>query len=236
MKLSVRDTVLLAILAVAVLAGGTYMLLVKGANADASATRERVVEVEARVSVVQDTLARLEADSQGEAERTAERLRLAKAIPGAAAVPGTLVQLQRLADRANVEFSALKTTSHVGYGAFAGTELEVKVTGRFFDVDDFLYRMHRMVRVDGRDNPVVKGRLLAVTGVKIDLAESVGTGVAGSRLGAEDKVEAGVSVVAFSDGDGSDSASPDAPVADSDAEPSGDGSGSEPQDGEEATQ
>ncbi|MGI9540056.1 MAG: type II secretion system protein GspM [Miltoncostaeaceae bacterium] len=241
MKLSKRDSILLGVLALALLVGGTWWFVVKPANKDAAATRDQVEQVEGQISIVRDTLDRLERDSKGESARTAERLRLAKAIPQSAAVPGTIVQLQRLAKRSNVELAGVKTISRSGFGALAGIQLEVRVDGRFFDVDDFLFRMHRMVNVNRRDKPVVKGRLLAVTAVNIDLAEEVNPNAAGSQLGPEDRVQAVLTVVAFSEGDGT-GGDPTAPAATSaaSAPPAGeppaddaDDGGSEPQTGGE---
>ena len=50
------------------------------------------------------------------AKRTAERLRLSKALPEAIETPGVVVQLQRLADRANVELTSIKTNTFSDYG------------------------------------------------------------------------------------------------------------------------
>ena len=107
--------------------------------------------------------------TKGEAKRTAERLRLSKALPEGTEAPGVVVQLQRLADRANVELTSIKTNSFSDYGSIRGTEFEVRVTGRFFDVDDFLYRLHRQVAVDEKDRPIVGGRLFATTSVDLTL-------------------------------------------------------------------
>lgn len=233
MKLSRRDTILLAVLGLALVVGGTWWFVVKPANEDAAATRDQVEQVEGQISVVRDTLDRLERDSEGESARTAERLRLAKAIPRSAAVPGTIVQLQRLAKRSNVDLASVKTISRSGFGPLAGIQLEVRVDGRFFDVDDFLFRMHRMVNVNRRDKPVVKGRLLAVTAVNIDLAEEANPGAGGSQFGPDDRVQAVLSVIAFSEGDGTtaDGTVPTpAPAPAADGADAGDGDGgSEPQ-------
>ncbi len=240
MKLSRRDTMLLVALGLALLVGGTWWFVVKPANEDAAATREQTEQVDGQISVIRDTLERLERDSQSESVRTADRLRLAKAIPQSAAVPGTIVQLERLARRSNVELAGVKTISRVNYGALAGIQLEVAVEGRFFDVDDFLFRMHRLVNVNGRDKPIVKGRLLAVTTVDIDLAEGTNPGGADARFGPDDRVQATLGVIAFSEGDGTTAdgtapaAAPAAGAATPDESPADDsgasgGSGSEPQ-------
>src|SRR5262245_33146284 len=138
------------------------------------------------------------ATDKGEAKRTAERLRLSKALPENTETPGVVVQLQRLADRSNVELTSIKTNTYSDYGSIRGTEFEVKVTGRFFDVDDFLYRLHRQVAVDEKDRPIVGGRLFATPSVDLTLQQDgESNGTSGAPKG-EDKALGTIKVVAFS--------------------------------------
>ena len=126
------------------------------------------------------------------------------------AVPGAVVQLERVARGANVRLSGLKTTATTDHGAIRATELEVRVRGRFFDVDDFLFRMHRLVAVDDQDRPVVVGRLFATTTIEMTLVEDEDAGP-GSRLRPDDEIDAVLKVVAFSSADGAPPA--EGPVA-----------------------
>lgn len=199
MKLTPRDRALLAVVGLVAVLGGMWWFVVKPAGEELSAQRDRLEEVRAETSVLRDTVARLEGGAKSEVQRTAQRLRLAKALPESTETPGVVVQLQRLADRANVELTSVKETSVSDYGAIRGTEFEVKVTGRFFDVDDFMYRLHRQVAVDERDRPVVGGRLFATK--KIDISEAqAGSASGGISLADEDDVVATLTIVAFSAG------------------------------------
>ena len=99
-------------------------------------------------------------------------------------------------DRANVELTSIKTNSFSDYGSIRGTEFEVRVTGRFFDTDDFLYRLHRQVAVDEKDRPIVGGRLFATTAVNLTLDQSEGS--TSGPLADDDKVVATIKIVAFS--------------------------------------
>jgi hypothetical protein len=205
MKLSARSRVLmLSLLALAVLAAG-WWFWVKPASDDLSARRSEVAAAEAQSAALRSTLAGLRRDEAALAARTAEGLRMAKAIPTRPEVPAALVQISRLAERANVEFSALQSAGVGSAGGLRTSELTLEVKGAFFDVDDFLYRLHRQVQVDdGR--PGISGRLFAVTGVQITPAAAAATApiTPGSSLNPSDEVAATVSVVVFS---GSGSAS-----------------------------
>jgi hypothetical protein len=196
MKLSTRDLTLLAIVGLVVVLGGLWWFVVKPANAETSAQRDQLAEIQTESNALRDTVARLQSSATSESRRTAERLRLSKALPGSVQAPGAMVQLQRLADRANVELTSIKTTQHTDFGSIRGTEFEVKVTGRFFDVDDFLYRLHRQVEVDERDRPVIGGRLFATTSVDMTLDQ--GAAESGGPIEDDDEVVATLKVLAFS--------------------------------------
>jgi hypothetical protein len=193
MKVSKRDLVLLAVLGALVVVGGFYWFAVK--PADLSAQRTQLEQVQSETGGLRDTLSRLSASKVSPAKLTAERLRLAKALPDATETPGIVVQLQRLADRSNVELTSIKTNSFSDYGSIRGTEFEVRVTGRFFDTDDFLYRLHRQVAVDEKDRPIVGGRLFATTAIDMTLDQSEGSS---GPVGDDDAVVATIRVVAFS--------------------------------------
>lgn len=169
MKLSTRDMILLAVIGAIVIVGGAFWFVVKPAKAELSVQKDALVAVQDEAAGLRDTLSRMSGVNKGEAKRVAERLRLSKAIPEGTETPGVLVQLQRLADRANVNLTAIKTNSFTDYGTIRGTEFEIRIEGRFFDVDDFLYRLHRQVSVDEDDTPVVGGRLFATTSVDLTL-------------------------------------------------------------------
>ena len=94
-------------------------------------------------------------------------------------------------------FTSIKTDAYSDYGSIRGTAFEVKVTGRFFDVDDFLYRLHRQVAVDEKDRPIVGGRLFATTSVDLSLQQDGSSNSTGAPK-ADDQVLATVKVVAFS--------------------------------------
>jgi hypothetical protein len=198
MKLSKRDKTLLAILGILAVFGGFWWFIVKPAGADLQAQRDQLTQIQSETGDLRDTVARLKASSKGEAARTADRLRLAKALPASTETPGVVVQLQRLADKANVELTSIKTNQYSDYGSIRATEFEVRVTGRFFDVDDFLYRMHRQVAVDEKDRPIVGGRLFATTSVDMTLAPEDPAAADGATLDDDDIVVATMKVAAFS--------------------------------------
>jgi Tfp pilus assembly protein PilO len=198
MKMTKRDQILLAVIGVIAIVGGFFWFVVKPAKAELGTQRDALAAVRDESNDLRDTLSRMAAGSKGESTRSAERLRLSKALPETTETPGVVVQLQRLADRANVELSSIKTNSYSDYGSIRGTEFEIRVTGRFFDVDDFLYRLHRQVALDEKDRPIIGGRLFATTSVDLTLQQNTeGNGTGGAPEG-DDQVAGTVKLVAFS--------------------------------------
>jgi hypothetical protein len=210
MKISKRDKTLLAVLGIVAILGGFWWYVVKPGGAELDAQRDQLAAIQGEVGGLRDTLSRLQASGEDEAARTAQRLRLAKALPDATETPGVMVQLQALADKANVELTSIKTNQYSDYGSIRATEFEVRVTGRFFDVDDFLYRMHRQVAVDEKDRPIVGGRLFATTSVDLTLAPE---NPEGGSLDDDDQVVGTLKVVAFSSVPAGGSAPVTAPAA-----------------------
>lgn len=196
MKLTKRDTILLAVIGAVAVIGGFFWFVIKPARAELGAQRDQLAQIRSDSSNLRDTIGRMSATTTGAAAKTADRLRLAKAVPDTTQTPGVVVQLQRLADQANVQLTSVKTDSYSDYGSLRATEFEVRVTGRFFDVDDFLYRLHRQVTINERDQPVVDGRLFATTSVDLTLDQS--TAGKGGAPAPNDRVVATSKVLAFS--------------------------------------
>jgi len=198
MKMTKRDQILLAVIGVIAIVGGFFWFVVKPAKAELGTQKDTLSQVRTEANDLRDTIDRMAATDKGESKRTAERLRLSKALPETTETPGVVVQLQRLADRANVELTSIKTNNYSDYGSIRGTEFEVRVTGRFFDVDDFLYRLHRQVAVNEKDRPIVGGRLFATTAVDLTLQQDGGSNGTGGAPKGEDEVLGTIRVVAFS--------------------------------------
>ena len=197
MKMTKRDQILLAVIAAVAVIGGFYWFVIKPARADLSAQKDELAQIQEENNSLQDTLDRAASTNKGSAKLVAERLRLAKAMPEDVETPSVVVQLQRLADRANVELTSVKTNQFSDYGSIRATEFEVRITGSFFDVDDFLYRLHRQVTVDEKDQPVVNGRLFATTSVDLTLDQS-DSDSSGGAVKPDDQVVGTVKVLAFS--------------------------------------
>ena len=196
MKMTKRDQIILAVVAVVAVIGGFYWFAIKPAKAELSAQQDQLAAIQAESSTLNDTLARAASSTKGSSKLSVERLTLAKAMPEDVETPSVVVQIQRLADRSNVQLTSIKTNNYSDYGSIRATEFEVRITGKFFDVDDFLYRLHSQVTVNAKDAPVIDGRLFATTSVDLTLDQG-DAGTSGAPQG-DDVVVGTVKVLAFS--------------------------------------
>jgi hypothetical protein len=201
-KISKRDMILLAVIGAVVILGGFYWLAIKPAKADLATQKTQLSQIRDEAGQLRDTLSRADNTPKTAARQVSDRLRLAKAVPDDVQTPGVVVELQQLADRANVQLTSIKTNDFSDYGSLRGTEFSLVVTGRFFDVDDFLYRLHHQVTVNAKDQPQIRGRLFATKSVDLTLLPPDDSSN-GGPVGADDQVTATVVVVAFSSIDAS---------------------------------
>ena len=206
MRLTQRDRIMLIVLAAGIVLFAGWWFAIKPAGADAAAARTELESVQAQLAASRAALAQTSATRVSRAKRTARTVRLSKATPPAARIPEALVQLQRLAVRSGITITAITGADAVTNGAIVGNPLTVDVSGSFFEVDDFLYRVQNMVKVNGAGTVRVGGRLFALGKADIGFDEE------GARRG---DVTATLNLVAISSGP--------APAADATATPTATG-------------
>ncbi len=197
-KLSKRDSTLLIIFAAIAVVGGVFWFYVKPAKADLKVKQQASMDAQDRVTQLQGELAKLTASAKKPTTvPIVDELRLAKAYPYSEDIPALILQIEEIAKKTNVSLGEATPAGGTDYAGVTGTPFTMTVTGKFFNVQDFLYRMHNRVIVDGNGKLRVRGRMLAVTTAELspgtDAASSGGTSTSGST-----SVSANITVVAFS--------------------------------------
>jgi hypothetical protein len=200
-KLSKRDSILLLMIAAIVLIGGIYWFYVKPARADLSAKQTAAQEAQDRVDQLQSELQKLTAKAtKPRSASIFEELRLAKAYPYTEDIPVLILQIEDLARQSNVELGEATPGASTDYAGVTGTPFTISVKGKFFDVQDFLYRMHNRVRLDGNGKLRIRGRMLAVTQADLSPGAEGESSTSGgsSSTSANQLVSASITIVAFS--------------------------------------
>jgi hypothetical protein len=191
MRLTQRDRIMLLVLAAGIVLFAGWWFAIKPASADADAARTDLESVQTQLDASRAALAQTSATRVSRATRTAHTVRLSKATPPLARIPEALVQMQRLAVRSGITITTITGGDAVTNGGTVGNPLTVEVAGSFFEVDDFLFRLQNMVKVNGAGKLRVGGRLFALGKADIAFDEE------GARPG---DVTASLNLVAISSG------------------------------------
>lgn len=194
-KMSKRDTTLLSSVAAALVLGGGYMFVLKPAQADLGTAKTSLDEATSARDFAQNQLKALSVRKTDGTRVDALTLRTLKAIPVGPQTAGSLLQIERMAKRADVTLSGITSNTRLSFGTIEAETFAIRADGNFFDISDFLYRMQRQVEVGRTGRPQVRGRLLATT--KVEILPSTTSSSTGAKLSAASKVSATLEVVAF---------------------------------------
>jgi hypothetical protein len=199
MKLTAKQKVIAGAVGTVAICGVIYASVISPANTRASHADAQLAVVQTAIRADQTQLTALEALANHQPALLARAFRLAKAVTVGPQTPGMILQLQQLAKASDVTLSQVRTISTQGYGNLTATLYEVDVTGRFLNVDDFMYRLHHQVAVSRSGRVAINGRLFSVTNVQLALASSSGTGSTSSS--SKSNVLATLQVMTFSNTD-----------------------------------
>lgn len=214
-KLSKRDTTLMSSVAAALVLGGGYMFVLKPAQADLDAAKTSLSEATGARDLATNQLTSLAGRKTDSTRVDALTLRTLKAVPVGPQTAGSLLQIERMAKRADVTLSGITSNARLSFGTIEAETFAIRADGNFFDISDFLYRMQRQVEVGRTGRPQVRGRLLATT--KVEITPATTSSSPGAKLSAASRVSATLEIVAFNLSAGttaSTAASPTAPTTD----------------------
>ncbi|HSC91393.1 MAG TPA: type 4a pilus biogenesis protein PilO [Gaiellaceae bacterium] len=149
--------VLAAVLAVA--AGGWFLLL--------GPKRAEAADLEEQLANAQLRLTQARIDSQRDPAppvETGDLFRLARAMPDTVDMSGILLELNRVATEAGIEFESISPSGAATVGAYQVVPVTLLFEGNFYSLSDFLFRLRSLVRVhDGQ--LAARGRLFNVDSV-----------------------------------------------------------------------
>jgi len=174
-RLSPQRWLILGAIATVAIMAIIYMAIISPARTRERSASAQLATQQTAIAADRTQLAQLEALAANQPAELAKAFRLAQAVPLGPQTPGMILELQALAKASDVTLSQVRTISTTPVNNLTATVYEVDVVGRFFNVDDFIYRVHHQVNVSSSGTVAIKGRLFAVTGVQMSLAGSSGT-------------------------------------------------------------
>ncbi len=91
-------------------------------------------------------LERLDSIRAEAAEIEAARVVLSRRLPGDTELPSLIVELQRVANAAALDFGAVQVSDVVSMSGYSEVPFTLTVSGTFYSFIDYLYRLEKMTR------------------------------------------------------------------------------------------
>ena len=161
-----REVYIITAVVAVVLIVAWYFLLLSPLRTKLSDLDGQVQAQQTALTTAQQEVARLETYKKTAPQSRAEIVRLGKMLPESEGIPSLIIELTRTADASGVDLNSISRGATVSGTPFGLQSVSLQVTGRFFDVEDFLYRLESYVAFRNASFRVT-GRLLEVKTVTI---------------------------------------------------------------------
>jgi Tfp pilus assembly protein PilO len=135
-------------IAILVLAGVAYMVMIRPKRAEAGRLDEQIAEMQTKV-----TAARLASRPQQQATaiKVADVFEVSKAMPDTSDMPGIILDLNSVAEASGINFVSIQPSAPTPKTGYTALGITLSFEGNYFDLTDFLFRLRNLVTVrDGR--------------------------------------------------------------------------------------
>jgi Tfp pilus assembly protein PilN len=166
MSVKGKEVYIITAVVAIVLIAAWYFLLLSPARTELSDLNDQIQSQQSALATAQQEVARLEAYKKTAPQSRAEIVRLGKMLPESEGIPSLIIELTRTADASGVNLDSITRGVTAPGTPFGLQSVALQVTGRFFDVEDFLYRLESYVAFRNASFRVT-GRLLEVKTLSI---------------------------------------------------------------------
>jgi type IV pilus assembly protein PilO len=164
MKLRGRELYIIAGVVAVVVVVAWYFFFMKSVRSDLKTADSSYVAAQAELSSAQQYIARLEQDKKAATATHSDLVRLNKMIPAETEQPSLIVELNQSARAAGLLWDGWTSSPTTAMSPFSIQSVELIYYGRYFDIEDFLYRVENYVQYR-HGAFLVSGRMFAVTGM-----------------------------------------------------------------------
>ena len=162
-----REIYIITAVVAVVLIVAWYFLLFSPTQSKLSDLDQQVQSAQSALDVANQEVVKLEAYKKTAPQSRAEIVRLGKMLPESEGVPGLIIELTKTADASGVDVTSIARGTTTPGTPFGIQTITLQVGGRYFDVEDFLYRLEEYVAFRNASFRVT-GRLLQVTTLNHD--------------------------------------------------------------------
>ena len=161
-----REIYIITAVVAVVLIVAWYFLLFSPTQRKLSDLDQQVQSAQSALDVANQEVVKLESYKKTAPQSKAEVVRLGKMLPESEGIPGLIIELSKTADASGVAVTSIARGTTTAGSPFGIQTITLQVTGRYFDVEDFLYRLEEYVAFRNASFRVT-GRLLQVTQLSI---------------------------------------------------------------------
>jgi Tfp pilus assembly protein PilO len=151
-----------------------YFLLFSPTRQKLSDLDDQIAADQTALTAAQQELARLQSYQETAPQAEVDIVRLSKMLPEDEGIPSMIVELTKTATASGVTLSSITRGTTTTGTPFGIQTVTLAVSGRFFDVEDFLYRLESYVRFQNTTFSVT-GRLIQVANVTLTGGATTGT-------------------------------------------------------------
>lgn len=166
-----REMYIIAGVVAVVLVVAWYFLLFSPKQSEQNDLQSQIDTQQTTLATAQQEVIRLESYKKTAPQSRAEIVRLGKMLPQAEGIPSLIIELTRTADASGVDLTTISrgaTTPGTPYGV---QSVSIQVIGRFFDVEDFVYRLENYVAFRNASFRAT-GRLLDIASLNMQAGSS----------------------------------------------------------------
>ena len=169
-----REIYIITAVVAVVLIVAWYFLLFAPAQRKISDLGTQITSAQSALDMANQEVVKLESYKKTAPQSRAEIVRLGKMLPESEGIPGLIIELTKTAESSGVSIGSITRGTTTPGTPFGIQTLNIQVSGRYFDVEDFLYRLEEYVAFRNATFRVT-GRLLQVTQLSMTAASSTET-------------------------------------------------------------
>lgn len=165
-RLQGRTFYIIAAVVALLLVVGWYFLLLAPKRTEIADLTTQIETAETNLNAEQQKLARYQSYQKSAPQSRTDIVRLGRMLPESEGIPSLIVDLTKTASSAGVTLDTISRGDSSPGAPFGIQTVTISISGRFFDVEDFLHRLEDYVAWRNEDFRVT-GRLLQVTNLGV---------------------------------------------------------------------
>ncbi len=162
-----RDIYILIGLGVLVLIVAWYFLMISPKRDDVAEAQKLRDTEKRQFETDRARVERLPEEKRAALQAQEDLLKINKLVPVDKQVPSLIIELNQSANQSGIDFVKIAPKEPVDVGGDTVIPMDLTFEGRFFDVNDFLYRVENYARLEGSDVNV-SGRFISVVDLQLE--------------------------------------------------------------------